>query len=144
MKKHLSPPYKSANVKHRRSGRGERHSCPLENVSPLAISSATNTQTCLRCRTWFARVAESADGLIRSVLPPDLQAAAVELAPYLVDSIGNSTRIDYGTGHETTFCALLCCLAKLGVLTKPDLQVALRHLLQYDFSLVFTGTSYTL
>ena len=76
------------------------------------------------CRVWFAKVAESAEGLIRSVLPSDLHAASVELAPYLVDSIGNSTRIDYGTGHETTFCALLCCLAKLGVLTKDDLQVA--------------------
>jgi len=81
----------------------------------------------LLCREWFTRVAESADGLIRSVLPQTLQAAAVELAPYLVDSIGNSTRIDYGTGHETTFCALLCCLAKLGVLTKTDLQVLLCH-----------------
>ena len=68
-------------------------------------------------------MAESADELISSVLPQRLQAASVELAPYLVDSIGNSTRIDYGTGHETTFCALLCCLAKLGVLTKDDLQV---------------------
>ena len=77
----------------------------------------------LCCRTWFARVAGSADELIRGVLPPNLRAASVELAPYLVDSVGNSTRIDYGTGHETTFSALLCCLAKLGVLTKPDLQV---------------------
>jgi len=87
----------------------------------------------LLCREWFARVAESSDGLIRSVLPQNLQAAAVELAPYLVDSIGNSTRIDYGTGHETTFCALLCCLAKLGVLTNTDLQVllSLAHLFQW-------------
>lgn len=69
-------------------------------------------------------MAEAGEGLIRSVLPSDLHMAAVELAPYLIDSIGNSTRIDYGTGHETTFCALLCCLAKLGVLTNDDLQVA--------------------
>ena len=86
----------------------------------------------LCCRTWFARVAESAEELIRSVLPPNLQSAAVELGPYLVDSLGNSTRIDYGTGHETTFCALLCCLAKLGVLTKPDLQVPPRPATSYS------------
>ena len=101
-------------------------------VSYRAPSSTSDVLPVPPCRTWFARVAESADELVRSVLPPGLQAAAVELAPYLVDSIGNSTRIDYGTGHETTFCALLCCLAKLGVLTKADLQVALRHLL-YSF-----------
>ncbi|CAK0782979.1 hypothetical protein CVIRNUC_006174 [Coccomyxa viridis] len=83
-------------------------------------------------RVWFAKVAEAGEGLIRSVLPSDLHMAAVELAPYLIDSIGNSTRIDYGTGHETTFCALLCCLAKLGVLTNDDLQALVtRVFLQY-------------
>ena len=56
------------------------------------------------------------------VLPPDLAPAVIELAPYLADSFGNATRIDYGTGHETNFCVLLCCLAKLGVLVESDLQ----------------------
>lgn len=36
----------------------------------------------------------------RAVLPPALSAASAELAPYLADSFGNGTRIDYGTGHE--------------------------------------------
>lgn len=35
---------------------------------------------------------------------------------------GNATRIDYGTGHETTFAALLYCLAKIGVFTADDAQ----------------------
>ena len=83
-------------------------------------------------RTWFARVAESAEELVRSMLPPNLESAAVELGPYLVDSVGNSTRIDYGTGHETTFCALLCCLAKLGVLAKTDLQVGPRPVMSHS------------
>ena len=38
----------------------------------------------------------SAEELLRGVLPPNLHPAAVELAPYLVDSFGNATRIDYG------------------------------------------------
>ena len=65
----------------------------------------------------------SAAELLTGVLPPDLAPAIVELAPYFADSFGNATRIDYGTGHETTFCALLCCLAKLGVLKQTDLLV---------------------
>ncbi|BDA45850.1 Serine/threonine-protein phosphatase 2A activator [Coccomyxa sp. Obi] len=74
-------------------------------------------------RTWFAKASAAApELLVREVLPEGLAGAAVELAPYLADSLGNQTRIDYGTGHETTFCALLCCLAKLGVLTEADLQ----------------------
>ena len=40
------------------------------------------------------------------ILPPELAGAAVELAPYFCDSWGNATRIDYGTGHETTFVAI--------------------------------------
>ena len=35
---------------------------------------------------------------------------------------GNATRIDYGTGHETTFAALLYCLAKAGVFCAEDAQ----------------------
>ncbi len=58
------------------------------------------------------------------VLPENLQGAVSELAPYFVDSFGNATRIDYGTGHETTFVALLYCLAALGVVTEED-RVAL-------------------
>lgn len=51
------------------------------------------------------------------------QEAAEELSAYWADSFGNPVRIDYGTGHETTFAALLFCLAKLGALTEDCLQV---------------------
>ena len=71
-------------------------------------------------------MSSSAAELLAGVVPPDLVPSIVELAPYFVDSFGNATRIDYGTGHETTFCALLCCLAKLGVLKEIDLLVRAR------------------
>ncbi|KAK9866070.1 hypothetical protein WJX84_011392 [Apatococcus fuscideae] len=48
--------------------------------------------------------------------------SAVELGGYLTESFGNRTRIDYGTGHETTFAALLMCLAKLGIFCEADCQ----------------------
>lgn len=75
-------------------------------------------------RTWAARLQEQSEALMRKVLPESLAAAAKELAPYLADSFGNATRIDYGTGHETNFCALLYCLAALGVLQEEDQQAA--------------------
>jgi serine/threonine-protein phosphatase 2A activator len=68
----------------------------------------------LNCRTWFAKLAENAEGLVRGILPPSLQDAVPELAPYLLHSFGNSVRLDYGTGHETTFVCLLYCLAGTG------------------------------
>lgn len=71
-------------------------------------------------REWFAKVADNADSLLRTILPPELSQAAIELKPVLLDGFGNKTRIDYGTGHETTFCQLLFCLAKLGAFTEQD------------------------
>ena len=35
---------------------------------------------------------------------------------------GNKTRIDYGTGHETAFVALLCCLWRIGYFTQEDFK----------------------
>ncbi|KAG2497114.1 hypothetical protein HYH03_004705 [Edaphochlamys debaryana] len=73
-------------------------------------------------RTWHARLTERAPALLEAVLPEGVRQAVVELVPYLLDSFGNATRIDYGTGHETQFCALLYCLAKLGVFGEEDRQ----------------------
>ena len=78
-------------------------------------------------KTWFSRVDENAHELLCSVLPKEFSAAAIELKPVLVDSFGNKTRIDYGTGHETTFCELLYCLAKLGVLCDQDRLPLVTH-----------------
>ena len=77
-------------------------------------------------REWHARVAAAAPGIAARCLPPELRAAGAEaeLAPYLADSFGNATRIDYGTGHETAFVAFLYCLAALGVVGEGD-RVAL-------------------
>ncbi|CAN6479998.1 unnamed protein product [Victoria cruziana] len=75
----------------------------------------------LAYRDWHQRLCES-ESLMLRVLPEDLQSAVVEIFPYFTDSFGNSTRIDYGTGHETNFAAWLYCLARLGVLTEEDYQ----------------------
>lgn len=73
-------------------------------------------------RTWWARAASEAPALLAELLPESLVAAVPELTAYLVDSLGNATRIDYGTGHETTFAAFLYCLARLGVLREEDCE----------------------
>ncbi|KAJ8286526.1 hypothetical protein GJAV_G00040160 [Gymnothorax javanicus] len=71
-------------------------------------------------RTWYARLDKEAEALVAAVIPTDSSAAVPEIAVYLKESVGNSTRIDYGTGHEAAFAAFLCCLCKIGALRVED------------------------
>ncbi|GFO49602.1 serine/threonine-protein phosphatase 2a activator [Plakobranchus ocellatus] len=71
-------------------------------------------------RTLFGRLKERGPDLVKRVLPPELEGAVPELCTYLVESVGNETRIDYGTGHELAFVAFLCCACKIGVLHEED------------------------
>ena len=58
--------------------------------------------------------------LIQEVFESTFNQAIPEIVTYLIDSFGNSTRIDYGTGHEISFIMFLCCLFKIGVLGDYD------------------------
>nr|XP_010937403.2 LOW QUALITY PROTEIN: serine/threonine-protein phosphatase 2A activator-like [Elaeis guineensis] len=72
-------------------------------------------------RSWHARLSAEAPALLLALLPSDkLRPATDELLPYLLDSFGNASRIDYGTGHETNFAAFLYCLARLGLIWEED------------------------
>ncbi|KFV89830.1 Serine/threonine-protein phosphatase 2A activator, partial [Fulmarus glacialis] len=71
-------------------------------------------------RTWYAKLDQEAEKLVATVIPKHLADTAPEVAVYLKESVGNSTRIDYGTGHEAAFAAFLCCLCKIGVLRVDD------------------------
>ncbi|KAI1882357.1 hypothetical protein AGOR_G00249850 [Albula goreensis] len=71
-------------------------------------------------RAWYAKLDQEAEALVAAVIPSDRSAAAPEIAVYLKEAVGNSTRIDYGTGHEAAFAAFLCCLCKIGALRVED------------------------
>lgn len=71
-------------------------------------------------RTWFGKLDQGAEKLVAAVVPAEQEAAVPEVATYLKESVGNATRIDYGTGHEAAFAAFLCCLCKIGVLRVDD------------------------
>ncbi|KAJ4456728.1 putative Serine/threonine-protein phosphatase 2A activator [Paratrimastix pyriformis] len=72
-------------------------------------------------RDWHGHLVANSETMLRRLLG-ELDPATVELRPYLEDSFGNPTRIDYGTGHETAFIAFLCCLWRLGHLGPSDVQ----------------------
>jgi serine/threonine-protein phosphatase 2A activator len=87
-------------------------------------------------RAYHAALCEKAPALVRTMLGPEAEAAAVELAPYLTMSFGNPTRLDYGTGHETSFVIMLTCMHQLKLLQGPEdlANVPLRFQKQKHFT----------
>lgn len=51
-----------------------------------------------------------------------------ELNTYLCNSFGDPIRIDYGTGHELNFMALLLCLISLNYLETNDFKSIIHHI----------------
>ncbi|KAF6215067.1 hypothetical protein GE061_009816 [Apolygus lucorum] len=71
-------------------------------------------------RTWLDRLTKEGPTLLVELIPPMFHGGLGEAQAYLLEGFGNSTRIDYGTGHEMAFLMFLCCLFKIGVFTKED------------------------
>lgn len=71
-------------------------------------------------KDWFAKLKNISTSLLQESLDEKLHLAIPEIQVYLVESFGNATRIDYGTGHEMAFIMFLCCLYKIGALQSED------------------------
>lgn len=64
-------------------------------------------------------MAQESTALLRALLPERLRAAVPCIEPYWLTSFGSFVRMDYGTGHETSFALFLLCLTLLRFL-KPE------------------------
>ncbi|KAF9219430.1 Phosphotyrosyl phosphatase activator [Gyrodon lividus] len=59
---------------------------------------------------WGDRLRKESQHLLNKLLGPELSSAIRFVKPYLMESFGSFQRLDYGTGHETSFALFLCCL----------------------------------
>lgn len=75
-------------------------------------------------RTWFSKVIEKTeDWMTKIILTKNEKVekkVLIELTAYFRESLGNNTRIDYGTGHETAFAAWMYCLCKFNIISKDE------------------------
>eukprot|EP01135_Chromosphaera_perkinsii_P012439 Nk52_evm50s2657 gene=Nk52_evmTU50s2657 len=74
-------------------------------------------------RTWFeefSQVVSEHSRKICSEFDGDKEGLAGELGTYLLGSFGNSTRIDYGSGHELSFIGFLAGLRLTGLIEDSD------------------------
>ncbi|RHZ72688.1 hypothetical protein Glove_241g58 [Diversispora epigaea] len=69
-------------------------------------------------RDFYDQVTSTAEELHKNLEIPE--ESIPEISRYFVESWGNRTRIDYGTGHEANFIAWLLCLEKLGIIGPND------------------------
>ncbi|KAF9957456.1 hypothetical protein BGZ65_002053 [Modicella reniformis] len=75
---------------------------------------------------------DKATEVLEQLLPSTMHPAIQEISPYLTQSMGHGTRIDYGSGHELSFVAWLCCLEIIGFLEHKDhAAVVLRTFVRY-------------
>ncbi|KAK5575647.1 hypothetical protein RB653_006780 [Dictyostelium firmibasis] len=71
-------------------------------------------------RTFYQKLLDNVEELHRKLLPESMHSSIVELSAYLMDAMGNQTRLDYGTGHELHFVVWTYCLRRIGYLKSTD------------------------
>uniref|UniRef100_A0A0G4HWV2 Serine/threonine-protein phosphatase 2A activator n=1 Tax=Chromera velia CCMP2878 TaxID=1169474 RepID=A0A0G4HWV2_9ALVE len=103
----------------------------VDEIPPIAQPSRFGNRA---FQVWCDRLQEQAPSLVESLLDEEKKDARDELVPYLLDSFGNRTRIDYGTGHEAHMLAFLFCLFAIGVFeekVKQQREVVLHAFVEY-------------
>jgi serine/threonine-protein phosphatase 2A activator len=60
--------------------------------------------------TYGYGITQRSQSLLEDLLGPEYSSLTDLVKPYLLTSFGSFTRMDYGTGHETSFALFLLCL----------------------------------
>ncbi|CCE63099.1 hypothetical protein TPHA_0D04650 [Tetrapisispora phaffii CBS 4417] len=101
----------------------------------------------LACRNWHSLIDSKVPLLLEKVLGcsnhatekgefEKLKGCIIELNYYLCNSLGSATRLDYGTGHELSFLAVIAAMDMLGLWTENFKGVDLLHMFHCYYELV--------
>ncbi|GBE90054.1 Serine/threonine-protein phosphatase 2A activator 1 [Sparassis crispa] len=82
----------------------------IDEIPPLPTPQRFGN---LAFRTWGRRLESETPSLLHTLLPSSLHPAIPFLSPYFATAFGSPVRMDYGTGHETSFALFLLCLSLL-------------------------------
>ncbi|KAI9001484.1 hypothetical protein BD414DRAFT_474799 [Trametes punicea] len=86
----------------------------IDDIPPLPTPQRFGN---LAFRTWGKRLETECDELLKYLLPAPLHLSIPFISPYFLTSFGSFVRMDYGTGHETSFALFLLCLTLLRFLS---------------------------
>ncbi|KAH3661791.1 hypothetical protein OGAPHI_005969 [Ogataea philodendri] len=96
----------------------------LENINSIVdhhpvVKETTSRFGKVEFRDFYDELAEKLVPWVEKYVDQD---NAQELSAYILNSFGDRTRIDYGSGHELNFACFLLCLYKLEIFTKDDFK----------------------
>ncbi|KAI8902205.1 hypothetical protein BC833DRAFT_616862 [Globomyces pollinis-pini] len=86
-------------------------------------------------RKWHAKLQSNLIEQQSTLIPNHL--AIHEISAYLLVSFGDPTRIDYGSGHELSFTAWLCCLELVDYFNAEDYQALVTKVFKRYIDLVW-------
>jgi len=83
----------------------------IDEIPPLPTPQRFGN---LAFRSYGQKLQEELENLLHNLLPITLHESIPLIAPYFLTSFGSFQRLDYGTGHETSFALFLYCLTVIG------------------------------
>ncbi|KAK9469914.1 hypothetical protein V1512DRAFT_257318 [Lipomyces arxii] len=115
----------------------------LEDIEKLTIAHSAVSNEKSRFgnpafRDFYDDLDAKLPSLLESSYPSLSNDEVVELRTYLLESFGNRTRIDYGSGHELNFMCFLLCLFRLDVFDESDYTRLVLHVFNRYIALMRT------
>eukprot|EP00049_Salpingoeca_infusionum_P000797 m.42426 g.42426 ORF g.42426 m.42426 type:complete len:437 (-) comp10690_c0_seq1:450-1760(-) len=104
----------------------------LEKIDGLVDATPPVAQTARfanpAVRVFHTKLAQNIEQYWREAVDEQFHELFPAIQPYILDSFGNQTRMDYGSGHELAFVAFLCCCSLKRIFAPEDTASLCLHI----------------